>query len=127
MLSALKAFPRGTSPDRSKLLAQHLIDATVGNVSPDAQNCRDQLTILVNKLLSGKLYETIAPWLVDTPLIALRKKCGGVRPTAVGEVLRRLASRVCCTAVRPHLPAILLPYGSERWSRGRYTFCSNIY
>ena len=99
---SLKAFPRSTSPGGSKLRAQHLIDATVCNVSPDAQNCLDQLTILVNKLLAGNLDETIALWLVGALLIALRKKCGGVRTIAVGEVLRRLFSR---------LPDILLPYG----------------
>ena len=29
----------------------------------------------------------------------------------MGEVLRRLASRLCCSAVRPYLPDIFLPYG----------------
>ena len=32
-------------------------------------------------------------------------------PIAVGEVLRRLVSRVCYAAVRPRLPDILLSYG----------------
>ena len=29
----------------------------------------------------------------------------------MGEVLRRLASRLCCLAVRPSLPSVFLPYG----------------
>jgi len=29
----------------------------------------------------------------------------------VGEVVRRLASRLCCLAVRPSLPGVFLPYG----------------
>ena len=34
-----------------------------------------------------------------------------LRPIAVGEVLRRLVSRICCAAVKSKLPDIFLPYG----------------
>jgi len=44
-------------------------------------------------------------------LTALLKKGGGVRPIAVGEVLRRLAGRLCCLIVCPSLPDVFLPYG----------------
>jgi len=44
-------------------------------------------------------------------VIPIHKKGGGVRPIAVGEVIRRLASRLCCLAVRPSLPGVFLPYG----------------
>ena len=47
----------------------------------------------MNHLLSGKAPSCLAPWLCGAPLTALRKKGGGVRPIAVGEVLRRLARR----------------------------------
>jgi len=30
---------------------------------------------------------------------------------AVGEVLRHLASRLCCFAIRPSVPGVFLPYG----------------
>ena len=36
---------------------------------------------------------------------------GGIRPIAVGEVIRRLVSQICCTAVKPHLQEVFLPYG----------------
>ena len=39
------------------------------------------------------------------------KKQGGVRPIAVGEVLRRLTSRLCCSAVRGNCPDVFLPSG----------------
>jgi len=45
------------------------------------------------------------------PLTALLKKGGGVRPTAVGEVIKRLASQLCSLAVRPSLLGVFLPYG----------------
>jgi len=65
----------------------------------------------MNHLLAGKGPSCLAPWLCGAPLTALLKKSGGVRPIAVGEVLRRLASRLCCLTVRPSLPHIFLPYG----------------
>ena len=61
VLSALNAFPNGSSPGSSKLRAQHLIDATSGNISLDAQICLDHLTKLVNKLLAEKMDKAIAP------------------------------------------------------------------
>ena len=65
----------------------------------------------MNTMLAGKLPTCTAPWLVGAPLTALRKKSGSFRPIAVGETLRRLASRLCCAAARPRLRDILLPYG----------------
>ena len=69
------------------------------------------LLALSLKMLSGKLDRRIAPWLCGAPLTALRKKSSGFRPIAVGDVLRRLASKLCCSAVRPSLPDTFLPYG----------------
>ena len=48
---------------------------------------------------------------MGAPLTALHKKFGGFRPIAVGEVLRRLVNRCCCSAVRPRLSEFFLPYG----------------
>jgi len=111
VLSCLRGFPKGTSPGASKLRAQHLLDAVAGSTAPAARECLLSLTCLMNHLLSGKGPSCLAPWLCGAPLTALLKKSGGVRPIAVGEVLRRLASRLCCLAVRPSLPHIFLPYG----------------
>ena len=65
----------------------------------------------MNHLLSGKAPSCLSPWLCGALLTALLKKGGGVRPIAVGEVIRRLASRLCCLAVRPSLPSVFIPYG----------------
>ena len=61
--------------------------------------------------LSRSLNSLIAPWLIGAPLTALCKKDGGYRPIAVGEVLRRLASRICCSAAKSRLEDHFLPYG----------------
>jgi len=74
-------------------------------------DCLASLTRLVNFLLSGKAPLCLAPWLCGAPLTALLKKVGGIRPIAVGEVLRHLASHLCCFDVHPSLPGVFLPYG----------------
>ena len=65
----------------------------------------------MNNLLAGKLLTYISSWLVGAPLTALKKKNGEYRPIAVGETIRRLASRLCCAATKPRLEELLLPYG----------------
>ena len=65
-----------------------------GSTAPAAGECLRSLTCFMNHLLSGKGPACLAPWLCGAPLTALLKKGGGVRPIAVGEVLRRLASRL---------------------------------
>ena len=110
VLAALQSFPRGSSPGASQLNSQHLLDA-IGTTTPSAKHCLENLTCLINFLLSGRADPRIAPWLCGAPLTALLKKQGGIRPIAVGEVLRRLISRLCCSAVKADLPDTFLPYG----------------
>ena len=82
-----------------------------GHTTSSAEDCLLALTRLMNFLLSGKVSPLLAPWLCGAPLTALFKKNGGVRPIAVGEVLHRLASRLCCHFIRPFLPDTFLPHG----------------
>ena len=65
----------------------------------------------MNHLLSGKAPSCLAAWLCGAPLTALLKMGGCVQPIAVGKVLRHLASRFCCLAVRPSLPSVFFSYG----------------
>ena len=111
VMLALGSFPRGSSPGGSKLRAQHLVDAMTGTTMPAALECQNELTRFVNLLLSGRADRRISPWLVGAPLTGLLKDSGGLRPIAVGEVFRRLASRLCCTAIKSQLPDLFLPYG----------------
>ena len=62
-------------------------------------------------LLSGRVDVRIAPWLCGAPLTALLKKQGGIRPIAVEEILCRLTSRLCCSAVKAASQDVFLPYG----------------
>ena len=111
VLMCLKGFPRGTSPGASGLCAQHILDAVSGHTTSSAEDYLHVLTRFMNFLLSGKASPLLAPWVCGAPLTALLKKNGGVRPIAVGEVLRCLASRLCCHCVRPFLTDTFLPHG----------------
>ena len=64
----------------------------------------------MNAILAGKLPACTAPWLVGAAL-SLKEETGSFRPIAVGETLRRLASRLCCATARRSLRDIFLPYG----------------
>ena len=59
-------------------------------------------------ILSGIVPSAVRPVLFGGRLTALRKKCGGIRPIAVGSTLRRLAAKILCRRLRP-LGGVLAP------------------
>ena len=97
----LRTFSKGTSPGASKLCAQHLLEAISGSTALAARDCLLSLTCLMNHLLSGKAHFCLSPWLCGASLTALLKKGGGVHPIAVGEVIKCLASQLCCSSCSP--------------------------
>ena len=52
------------------------------------------LTSLVNSFLNGKISDFARILFFPANLTALRKKVGGIRPIAVGNILRRISSKV---------------------------------
>ena len=57
---------------------------------------------------TGVVPSAVRPVLFGGRLTALRKKCGGIRPIAVGSTLRRLAAKILCRRLRP-LGDVLAP------------------
>ena len=51
------------------------------------------LTKLINLIVDGKIPETLRPFFFGAKLIALIKIDGGLRPIAIGNTLRRIASK----------------------------------
>ena len=93
---ALLAFSRGTGAGASGWRAEHLKEAVRAPLAEEGENILVPLTKVVNILLAGKAPIEIAPWVAGAPLYPLKKKDGGVRPIAVGEIFRRLVSRAVC-------------------------------
>ena len=110
--ATLQSFPKDSSPGGSGLRIQHLIDLASNSAIPASWDCLNSLTRWLNHLLSGKANPALAPWICGAPLTALHKKGNkGFRPIAVGEIYRRLASKLCCSFARSDLPSLFVPYG----------------
>ena len=68
------------------------------------------LTSLINLLLEGKMSPSIRPSFLGATLVALEKKGGGIRPTAVGCTLSRLAAKTASKQVMHDMGALLAPH-----------------
>ena len=71
--------------------------------SKDQEDFLKTLTIWINLLLTGKDNPSLSPWHAGAPLTALKL---GVYSVAVREVLHRLTSKDCCSAVRSQLVGV---------------------
>ena len=86
----LKSFSRGPAPGPTGLRAQHLKDAVR---SAHGDEAIEQITSTCNLLARGDAPEFFAKHLARATLMALQKPAGGIRPIAIGEVLRRLVAK----------------------------------
>ena len=115
---ALRSFPASSAPRPSGLRVQHLRDACLPG---STDSFLDQLTTLVSFLSNGQACPAAAPFLAGANLVAVPKPKGGLRPIAIGEVLRRLTGKCLMesvqTAAREHFfPAqigVAVPGGAE--------------
>ena len=115
---ALRSFPADTAPGPSCLRVHHLREAGPPGT---ALSLMEQLTAVVNLLARGQALAAVAPVLAGADLVAVPKPKGGVRPIAIGEVLRRLTGKSLMHLVRddakPYLwPAqvgVAVPSGAE--------------
>ena len=96
VLEQLNSFSRFTAAGPSKMFPEHLSHAVQYTASDESQLVLRLLTKLVNIICRGELPEFVSRALCRASLSALLKKKGGVRPIAVGEVLRRLIAK-CLT------------------------------
>ena len=102
----LRAFPLEAAPGPTGLRAQHLRDAcVVGN----SDSFLAQLAEVVSLLAQGRAPSFVAPVLAGAGLVTLPKPQGGVRPIAVGEILRRLTGKCLMTQVREDAQAFFWP------------------
>ena len=107
----LHSFPKGTDCGPSGLRIQHLIEvAGIPMQSPICAALRD----IVNLLLSGKVPVSVAKFMAGGSLVALEKNKPNclldVSPIAVGETLRRLASKCIRAIVKNKGFRILFPF-----------------
>ena len=61
-------------------------------------------------MMAGKVPEVVAPYLCGARLHAAKKKDDGIRPIAVGNLLRRLAAKCAANAVAEKAATLLSPH-----------------
>ena len=110
ILKAIRSFPAGSAPGPSHLRAAHLKEAVLCPSPGQAAQVMHSLTGLVNLLSSGYAPSEVVPHLCGATLIACKKRGGGLRPIAVGEVLRRLVSKSLSTVLRQEAIQVLSPH-----------------
>ena len=106
---AIMSFPNGSSGGKDGLLPQHLKDLTGPSAGDGGVQLMKALEGLITLILEGRTPSDIQPILFGASLIPLKKKCGGIRPIAVGCTFRRLASKCAITHALGTIPHLLAP------------------
>ena len=86
---ALMCFNQNTSYGPSNLTVRHL-----RQLIPTNESLLPALTTFINFLLSDKVPNDIKPYVFGARLIALGKENNDIRPIAVGNLERRIASKI---------------------------------
>jgi hypothetical protein len=89
VMAAIKSFKKNAAPGRSGLRASHLINCVAGN-----SDFISNLTKIIQSMIDGKVPIVLAPLIAGGPLIPLLKKDGGIRPITIGEILKRITSKI---------------------------------
>lgn len=103
---ALRSFPAATAPGPSGLRVQHLREACWPG---GRDSLLEQLAGVVTLLASGSAHSAAAPLVAGANLVAIPKPQGGVRPIAIGEVLRRLTGKCLMELVRDDARSVFFP------------------
>ena len=106
---SLISFPKGSAPGPSGLRHSHISDALSCPSPHRASSFLSHLTAFINLLISGDIPPVVRPHISCAALIAVKKKNGGIRPIAVGEIFCRLASKCLCSLHRSYIANTLPP------------------
>ena len=93
VFSQIESFSKFTAAGPSKMYPEHLLHAVNCGAPDQSKRAITSLTKFFNLASRGQLPEFVAPILCSATLTALKKLKGGVRPIAVGEVIRRLFAK----------------------------------
>ena len=88
LYKAIMSFPNGSAAGPDKIVPQIFKDLV-----SKSNNFLKSLTKLINLIGDGKIPEPLRPFFFGAELIALIKIDGGLRPIAIGNTLRRIASK----------------------------------
>ena len=110
VLEACQTFHKGSAAGPSGLRPEHLMIMLKSSPANRVAKAETQLTRLVNCMAKGAVPDTVSPFLCGARLIAANKKSGGLRPIAIGNILRRLTSKLVARAVNGRMEQLLAPH-----------------
>jgi hypothetical protein len=106
---AINSFPCGSAAGIDGFRPQFLKDMISVSAGEAGQRALSSITLLCNFLLSGKIINEMCPFIFGASLCALKKKDGGIRPIAIGNIFRRLAAKIGCYKLQSDLHSYLTP------------------
>ena len=109
VIFALKSFSPSSACGVDGLRQGHLKDLVAPRTAEAGRSLSRPLSIFVKNSYEVKYLNTPATFFLAANLTALRKKNGGIRPIAVGNVFHRLASKIAAKRVIPELRRQLPP------------------
>ena len=115
---ALSSFRPGSAGGPDGLRPSHLVALVSRKTSEAGVRLLASLTEFVNLVLRGEVPDAARSIFYGASLVALRKKDGGVRPIAVGNTLRRLATKVGCKSMSTEIGDSLRPVQLGYSTRG---------
>jgi hypothetical protein len=118
VLSALKSFKRRTACGASGLYVEHLLVPLTKLTEEKAASLLAALHRVCALLAAGKAPEVVLTAITTAPIAALTKATGGLRPIAIGEVMRRLTSRLAVQHASPAVQAYFQPHQVGVGTRG---------
>ena len=93
VLESLRSFPRDSASGPSGLRPNHIKEAFRCNASGPSSELLESLTLLTSMAANGQLPACLSALFAAARLLPFRKKSGGIRPIAVGDVFRRLIGK----------------------------------
>ena len=109
VMVALKSFRPSSAGGVDGLRPGYLKDLVAPQTAEAGRRLMKDHANLCSKLLLGQIPQHARGLLFAANLTALLKKDGGIRPIAVGNVFRRLASKIAAKRVIPELRRQLSP------------------
>ena len=104
----IKSFKRGSAPGLDGMRAEHLI-VIASHLNGRDTNTLSSITNLVNHMVVGKVPDRFRPYMAGSRLFRVIKKDGSLRPIVVGNIFRRLTSKVMASVVAPKTKDIFYP------------------
>ena len=126
LYKTIMSFPNGSAAGPDKIVPQIFKDLVSKSNGSAGLNFLKPLTKLINLIGDDKIPEPLRPFFFGAKLIALKKIDEGLRPIAIGNTLRRIASKCACKIrlLRSHMRLKKnRPYNHWLKSQGHYLLC----